>query len=648
MDPGYVSHVLSPSGTRFPPTPNNKEMIRRQLWTTDNHTTDHLPPMTAEPTVKPSMNDDPTVKPPMTADPLTTPVKPPMTADPTVKPPMTNDDLDDLMTGNLREQLLQYEDRLERERERDRTADLRERQRERDHMKRERDFHEMQAAALQQRERDLREREQSQGKGKESGFESDVSCFERLCVGDPNVELIDDFAACIQLEKQLCSNKDFKINTLLEFFNQLIEKNPKLLQSFECVKTGGCLQSCVIKFQNQIMSIKNMGAKTLAAVTVLMLSVLGSDVKLKAQAALKSAISVNLETRKIGLLLVSAQGSLPAFETQLAKLPVKDQRGMTEAIESPELAVEIYSSISAYVVAFVCFDQNKKLKLMEAEKTYRAFNAAEYRDFYLMMAEEQRLFDVCTSWFGRELMGDYHRNQNLISGCPELVQRRWAAHVSDKGMDEINMAWSEFNAALLIVWTAAFRESNLLDAFGFVPAPVGHNSNGANPHVRQVQTRPGPTVLTVTQEFIDRSITCVMCSVAFGFSAAQQQKFRELNYEPPKRCPGCRPTKQCDQFAETGNCSFGTNCKFAHGAKQPTVMIIDEASDDVLAISVPAVDFRVCVGCGGSFEFSYKRMSKNCEACYLVNAAKSREKQREQAVLMAENYSRANSDDDDW
>jgi hypothetical protein len=38
----------------------------------------------------------------------------------------------------------------------------------------------------------------------------------------------------------------------------------------------------------------------------------------------------------------------------------------------------------------------------------------------------------------------------------------------------------------------------------------------------------------------DQILFCVQCEEPFAFSAMEQQKYRQRDFDPPRRCPACR------------------------------------------------------------------------------------------------------------
>jgi rubrerythrin len=41
----------------------------------------------------------------------------------------------------------------------------------------------------------------------------------------------------------------------------------------------------------------------------------------------------------------------------------------------------------------------------------------------------------------------------------------------------------------------------------------------------------------------DQFLYCVQCDESFLFTVADQHKFLDMGYDPPKRCPHCRKNK---------------------------------------------------------------------------------------------------------
>ena len=61
-------------------------------------------------------------------------------------------------------------------------------------------------------------------------------------------------------------------------------------------------------------------------------------------------------------------------------------------------------------------------------------------------------------------------------------------------------------------------------------------------------------------------IDCRACKVSFVPSRKQSEKFEMQGIQLPDTCPKCKG-QVCDAFRETGDCSYGSGCKFLHPAE---------------------------------------------------------------------------------
>jgi hypothetical protein len=219
------------------------------------------------------------------------------------------------------------------------------------------------------------------------------------------------------------------------------------------------------------------------------------------------------------------------------------------------------------------------------------------------------------------------------------VQRKWATLLSDTGVDEIKMKWSDLNTGLLKVWTATFRELVLLDEFGIGSGELSGVAANKTAPVQQIPHQPAPqTVASAAQGQSDIVIQCCVCTKAFGFSLQQQEKFKLLGFSDPKRCPDCRNTqnKKCDQFNTNGSCSFGDNCKYSH--ESVVVLAVTDLSGSTGVSTV-----QKCTGCANHFdvvetEWTNKGLvpPKSCRDCRDKRNKSAWEKSRESSVLCTE------------
>ena len=46
--------------------------------------------------------------------------------------------------------------------------------------------------------------------------------------------------------------------------------------------------------------------------------------------------------------------------------------------------------------------------------------------------------------------------------------------------------------------------------------------------------------MATTTTFTKKTITCLTCEQPFAWTAEEQQRYRERNWDPPRRCEKCR------------------------------------------------------------------------------------------------------------
>lgn len=54
------------------------------------------------------------------------------------------------------------------------------------------------------------------------------------------------------------------------------------------------------------------------------------------------------------------------------------------------------------------------------------------------------------------------------------------------------------------------------------------------------------------EEIKDRWLTCLDCHNEFIFKIGEQKYYHEKGFEPPKRCPSCRPAARARFSLENG------------------------------------------------------------------------------------------------
>lgn len=106
-----------------------------------------------------------------------------------------------------------------------------------------------------------------------------------------------------------------------------------------------------------------------------------------------------------------------------------------------------------------------------------------------------------------------------------------------------------------------------------IPAPVLKNRQKNVPQLPDIDTAQMKTATNAFTEkqiadLIDLQLKRSTCGIDFIFAVSQQANFTEKEFESvPSKCEKYNG-QRCNQFADTGSRSFGSNCKFLHAATE--------------------------------------------------------------------------------
>ena len=140
-----------------------------------------------------------------------------------------------------------------------------------------------------------------------------------------------------------------------------------------------------------------------------------------------------------------------------------------------------------------------------------------------------------------------------------LISADWPAL-----LDIIRGAWAASNCDIRMIGYLGIQDENtgpiVQDRF-----PMSYSAMAAEKYRQDSAVRPG--ILKPIQAMgIEKQ--CSKCPEKFTWSVADQiyQKGEGFPNEPNK-CKRCRDKgKLCTTFSETGECSYGGNCRFDHAA----------------------------------------------------------------------------------
>jgi hypothetical protein len=265
---------------------------------------------------------------------------------------------------------------------------------------------------------------------------------------------------------------------------------------------------------------------------------------------------------------VSKSGSVPVLNSEFKILVLSDLPGIAELLSTRDKIVveNHWKALEDFVAGVICHVKDVRTKLDVATAVLDSFCGKRMVDADTMLAEFNELFDVCSSWLGAEMEGDYQKIQRFLKKCPQSVQAEYAEYISPKyngeRIDELTMEWTEFEGIIQTVWEASSVKTAVRLGLGL----------GRLEEIKEEQRMIGPR--NVYDEYqkspkdappkLGRSgIDCIECKVSFSPSMRQIEK-NELSGVPlPDTCPKCKG-QVCDNFRDNGECPFGDGCKFLH------------------------------------------------------------------------------------
>lgn len=423
--------------------------------------------------------------------------------------------------------------------------------------------------SLRERELDLKQSERS-ALAERTKSKNEVTQHCCLSISDPAGDVVCDLAVCMTLEAGLC-NERLSVSTVHSLFDTAVTRHETLRKILALVSEGQSCRFVIQKFKNVFGSLFKVSRSTMSLVSILAKARISNSALSKVKSAIKFTASRTLDVLMDAVPLAEKSGIVPAVDSSFKLMKLTELPGIVQLLarSDPAGIEEHWSAIDSFVDAVIFFVSDKKLKLQEAERNLSVFDGTHYVDCSEMLADYNSLSDICMSWFGSEMKTDYDKIQSFLHRCPVIVQTQYARHVSTPingvNVDEFRMEWAEFENTLHSVWFSAFTELQVQMQFGLNIQEQSQvqirPSNSSQQVLQMQQVNRQPTQQSITG---DIGIICVDCNSNFIWAVSQQEKHKKQGYEnTPKRCAKCKGLI-CDSFKNTGECSYGDNCKYLH------------------------------------------------------------------------------------
>jgi len=333
-------------------------------------------------------------------------------------------------------------------------------------------------SALKVRELDLREKELSNVEQRaEAAAKTARECcgFESsLTISDPAVNVLCDLSMVQPLESG--TKKDEKVSTVAALLDKMLLGHEQLREILEEAEKYSA-KFVVERFTNRFKSLVNISKASMYVVTIL---VLGKINETKTMNAVKYACSrtmLQLEDDHFAL----KSGAVPVMDESFKLMTLTDLPGMVELQSNADpVGVEKHwRTIERFVGIVVCFISDVKGKLARAVRELEEFVGEGLDAVDDTLGQYEKLFDVCTSWFGSPYENDFKKIQRFLKICPEMVQRDYAEYVSGKlldsaeeRLDEMTMNWVQFDSLIRRVWESSVVKENIRSEFGLTDEKV--------------------------------------------------------------------------------------------------------------------------------------------------------------------------------
>jgi hypothetical protein len=406
---------------------------------------------------------------------------------------------------------------------------------------------------------------------------------------DPVVELSN----CILLPSGLMQEHktgSTSTTTPAELFDKICEKSPDVVSILSKMVAGSSLKSALQKFRSAFYSKKKPQPLIMMVSMTQAITDFLPDLRNKAAAALKLAVSLVHCDRLKAIEKVKKTGELPTVQAGVLQMKLPETPGMIELLSADDS--DLFSgSIEELIMAFVSFERNVPQKLTQAETDWCTMDGSAYVDCEDLINDDQVAFGICSSWFGSDICPAYHHFTHLVSISPEEVKCAYADMISSpySGETELTMMqkqdWDKYLVVFRKIWNTAQSRMNASSQLNLSSG----NQNWADrvkPGADQIQrARPQSQRFTQPQQLTrqdtrsdlprsdlqDKVLQCVNCGSDFNFSVSSQNHHIEKGWQTlPSKGPCCRDWEQlkCSLFDQFGDCRFGTACRYSHNKPQ--------------------------------------------------------------------------------
>ena len=416
---------------------------------------------------------------------------------------------------------------------------------------------------------------------KGQGRNNDQEDFELkssgLSISDASVDILAELAGIAPLtaKHRKQQNGIQTVTTVTDLFEAAM-KSPSLQKIF-AEKDEGSLRFVLSRFGNSLVSMKQCGETEKMVCTLLAVDKYFPALANKLVAGITMAAAVKHEVRTALAQQLAEDGRSIAVLPELMQRSLEELPGIAELVSS-DWDAEHVKSFADLVLSYVCFESDVTGKLAQAKSKWLQISGTGVTECEDYLAAEKKAFDICSSWFGKEVDTDFHRFELLLEKSPEAVKSAYVQHLSspENRVTESSVMRMEYADMLTVfqtVWNAAKVSLSVSSRLNMSQAQNQSQSWSAIATPRHTQQRQVDRPAAGQQQqsqsqgshLTDMSLNCRVCSESFVFTVQQQI----LNQQGTcnnvlTKCQDHRTPGNCDQFTATGSCDYGDQCKFQH------------------------------------------------------------------------------------
>ena len=224
------------------------------------------------------------------------------------------------------------------------------------------------------------------------------------------------------------------VATITDLFEAAM-KSPSL-QNIFAEKDEGSLRFALGRFGNSLVSTKQCGQTEKMVPGYALYWRMAVDkyypvLADKLVAGITMAAAVTHEVRIALTQQLTEHGRSIAVLPELMQRSLEDLPGIAEfELISSDWDSEYVKSFADLVLSNVCYESDVTGKLAQEKQNWLQISGKGMTECEDYLAAEKKAFDICSSWFGKQIDTDHHRFELLLEKSPDAVKSACIRHMS--------------------------------------------------------------------------------------------------------------------------------------------------------------------------------------------------------------------------